>query len=39
MQANEGSRSYQHELETLKHARSIFQTCYLSVTGKAAWDD
>jgi hypothetical protein len=29
----------QIKLETLKHARSIFQTCYLGVTGKAARDD
>ena len=29
----------QIKMETLKHARAIFQTCYLGVTGKAAWDD
>jgi len=29
----------QIKMETLKHARGIFQTCYRGVTGKAAWND
>jgi RNase P/RNase MRP subunit p29 len=29
----------QIKMETLKHARTLFQTCYLGVTGKAAWDE
>lgn len=29
----------QVKVSMMKHARSIFQQCYLRVTGRKAWDD
>lgn len=30
---------HQIKLETMKHARRLFATCYGQITGKRAWDD
>lgn len=29
----------QIKLETLKHARRLFETCYRQITGKQAWNE
>ena len=38
MKDDEETTKHQVKLETIKHARKIFQTCYWHVTGRWAWD-
>jgi hypothetical protein len=38
-QDREETVKQQIKLETMKHARSLFGTCYAHITGKRAWDE
>lgn len=39
MQDRESVIKVQIKMETVKFARSIFQTCYTRITGRKAWDE
>lgn len=38
-QDREEAVKQQIKLETMKHARGLFETCYLHITGKQAWNE
>lgn len=38
-QDREETVKQQIKLETMKHARRLFRTCYWHITGKRAWDE
>ena len=38
-QDREEAVKQQIKLETMKHARRLFGTCYLNIAGKRAWDE
>ena len=38
-QDREEAVKQQIKLETMKHARGLFRTCYWHITGRQAWDD
>jgi hypothetical protein len=39
MHDGEETVKQQVKMETMKHARKIFQTCHRRITGRGAWDE